>query len=97
MRTIYFFGYNLNGLEYVTYVIIPSSIVLVILVFIYFNLRLLRTSLNVSQDDKNKFLDILFEDDFYINSVKKSKNVNNVSIDMVNEDKFEEKSSDESN
>lgn len=97
MRTIYFFWYNLNWLEYVTYVIIPSSIVLVILVFIYFNLRLLRTSLNVSQDDKNKFLDILFEDDFYINSVKKSKNVNNVSIDMVNEDKFEEKSSDESN
>lgn len=97
MRTIYFLWYNLNWLEYVTYVIIPSSIVLVILVFIYFNLRLLRTSLNVSQDDKNKFLDILFEDDFYINSVKKSKNVNNVSIDMVNEDKFEEKSSDESN
>lgn len=41
---IYVFWTPMNWLEFVTYVIIPSAIVLVILLYIFFNIRLLKLS-----------------------------------------------------
>jgi hypothetical protein len=64
MNYIYLLWNQLNWLEYVTYVIIPVTIILVILIFIYFNLSILRTSLNISSEDKYKVLDFMFNEDY---------------------------------
>ena len=58
MRNIYVFWSDLNWLEFVTYIIIPSSMLLVILIYLYFNIRLLRLSFDfdlsiLAKIDKN--------------------------------------------
>lgn len=77
MRSLYFFWYYLNWLEFVTYVLIPTAIVLVILVYIYFNLSLFRKLLHISFLDENKILSDLYLDD--LKFVSYSKNNNNQS------------------
>lgn len=62
MRTLYFFWYHLNWLEFVTYVIIPSSIIIVILLYIFFNLKILRASMKISSEEKSILEDILLKD-----------------------------------
>ncbi len=64
MKTLYFLWYQLNWLEFVTYVIIPSSIILVILVYIFFNLKVFRLSLNLNDDSKQKIIDEILTDNF---------------------------------
>lgn len=46
MNSLYFFWTQLNWLEFVTYVLIPTAMVLVILTYIYFNIELLKLSFN---------------------------------------------------
>ncbi len=60
MRTIYFFGYYLNWLEFVTYVIIPLAILSMILVYIYFNINIIIASFKFSWDDKDENLDDIY-------------------------------------
>lgn len=47
MRTLYFFWYELNWLEFVTYILIPTSMILVILAYIYFNIEILKLTFNI--------------------------------------------------
>ena len=52
------FWSDLNWLEFVTYIIIPSSMLLIILIYLYFNIRLLRLSFDfdlsiLAKIDKN--------------------------------------------
>ncbi len=47
MKTIYFLWYQLNWLELVTYILIPTAMVLVILTYILFNVRALKLSFDV--------------------------------------------------
>ena len=60
MKSLYFFWYYLNWLEFVTYVLIPSAMILVILTYIFFNIELLRFALNLELDilDKKKIFDL---------------------------------------
>ena len=44
MRNIYVFWVELNWLEFVTYVLVPTSMTLVILIYLYFNISLLKLS-----------------------------------------------------
>ena len=58
MRNIYVFWAEFNGLEFVTYILIPSSILLVVLIYLYFNIRLLKLSFDfdisvLAKIDKN--------------------------------------------
>ena len=55
MKNLYFLWYELNWLEFITYVLIPNSIILVILVYIYFNISLIK----ISFDFDLSFLTIL--------------------------------------
>lgn len=55
MRYIHFFWYNLNWLEYVTYVLIPTAMVLMILVYILSNIRLLKISFEYDNEILTKF------------------------------------------
>lgn len=50
MRYIYFFWYHLNWLEFVTYVLIPTAMVLMVLVYILSNIKLLRISLEYDNE-----------------------------------------------
>ncbi|MFK7779992.1 MAG: hypothetical protein QM490_02495 [Candidatus Gracilibacteria bacterium] len=59
MKTLYFFGYTLNGLEYVTYVIIPIAIILMIILFIGSNFKLIFILTNTDNDEFEKFNYIL--------------------------------------
>lgn len=83
MRSLYFFWYHLNWLEFVTYVLIPTAIVLVILVYIYFNLRVFRLSMHLNDDSKQKIIDELSDDDF------KLKKINLIIIDNLDSDSIE--------
>jgi len=73
MRTLYFFWYQLNWLEFVTYVIFPSSIVLIIFVYILFNLKLFRASANLSNRDELDILNFLIDDEFFGKTNKNDK------------------------
>lgn len=64
MKGLYFFWYYLNWLEFVTYVIIPSAILLVTLVYIYFNLKIFRLSMNLNDISKQKILTEIFENEY---------------------------------
>ena len=55
MKNLYFLWYYLNWLEFVTYILIPSAIILIILVYIFFNIKILKLSYNFDID----FLDSL--------------------------------------
>jgi hypothetical protein len=44
MKIIYFLWYQFNWLEFVTYILIPTSIILVLLTYILFNIKLLKLS-----------------------------------------------------
>lgn len=50
MNSIYILWHHFNGLEFVTYIIIPSAIVLIILVYIYFNIKLMKLSFDFDLD-----------------------------------------------
>lgn len=54
MRYIYFFWYHLNWLEFVTYVLIPTAMVLMVLVYILSNIKLLKISLENDNEIFNK-------------------------------------------
>jgi hypothetical protein len=45
MNHLFFIWFNFNWLEFVTYVIIPVAMLVYILLYIYFNIRLIRISL----------------------------------------------------
>ncbi len=85
MRSLYFFWYHLNWLEFVTYVVIPTAIVLVILVYIYFNLSLFRKLLHISFLDENKILSDLYLDDLKFVSYNKNNNNNQSNNSVTNE------------
>lgn len=72
MRSLYFFWYHLNWLEFVTYVVIPAVMICMILVYIYFNLSLFRKSSKISFDYKVEIMDKLYDLEISIN-----KNENN--------------------
>lgn len=76
MRTIYFFWYTLDWLEFFTYVLIPASIILVILVYIYFNLRLLRFSVNSNYTIQNNIFIEIDEDLFWKQQKEKLSKIN---------------------
>ncbi|MDQ7009381.1 MAG: hypothetical protein Q9M94_03770 [Candidatus Gracilibacteria bacterium] len=65
MKTFNFFGTILNGSEFVLYILFPSSVILIILTYIYFNAKLLFYSFELELDDTlldkldNKLLDKL--------------------------------------
>lgn len=62
MKTIYLFWTQFNWLEFVTYILIPTSIVLIILVYLYFNIKLLKLSLDFEIDFLEKIDKSLNED-----------------------------------
>lgn len=81
MKNFVVFGYTLNWLEFVTYIIIPSSIILVILVYIFFNIRLIRLTMesniefldDIESQCNDKLKSINFEaleEDFFIEKAK---------------------------
>ena len=41
------FGTSFNGLEFVTYVLIPAAMVLMVLVYIFFNIRIIIVTLSL--------------------------------------------------
>lgn len=51
MKSLDFFGHNLNGLEFTTYVLAPSSILLIVLVYLYFNYKVILFSLKLDNID----------------------------------------------
>ena len=55
MKSLYFFWYYLNGLEFVTYILIPVAIVLVILVYLYFNADIIRSTIGFDLDFNGSF------------------------------------------
>ena len=61
MRTIYLFWLQYNWLEFITYILIPTSIVLIILVYLFFNIELLKVSLNLEFDIIDKKHNVDFE------------------------------------
>lgn len=65
MKTIYFFWNQLNWLEFVTYVLIPTSIVLVILVYLLFNVRIFKLSFDFDISFIEE-LDKKYEEDLWI-------------------------------
>lgn len=83
MNSIYIFWYQFNGLEFVTYIIIPVAIVLVILVYIYFNIKLIKLSFDFDLDiideiektneEKLKKLKNKFKEDDIYNEATKEK------------------------
>ncbi len=83
MKNLYFFWFYLNWLEFVTYVIIPSSILLVILVYIYFNLKVFRLSMHLNDDAKQKIIDEILIDDF------EPKKLNLIIVDKVEQEVVE--------
>ena len=46
MNTFNVFGHIFNGLEFVTYILIPSAMVLMILIYIYFNYWAIKATFN---------------------------------------------------
>lgn len=50
MEFIYIFWYKLNGLEFSTYIIIPSAIICMILLYIYFNFKILIIAWELNND-----------------------------------------------
>jgi hypothetical protein len=62
MNNFYVFWSTLNGLEFITYVLIPSAMLLIILVYIYFNARLIRLSIELNQEWFNKIYDKMDND-----------------------------------
>lgn len=85
MRTLYFFWYHLNWLEFVTYIIIPASIILVILVYIYFNLKVFRLSMRLTDDAKQKIISEILDDDFV------PKKINLIIIDTLEDNESKDK------
>lgn len=80
MRSLYFFWYYLNWLEFVTYIIIPTSIVLVILVYIYFNLKVFRLSMNLTDISKQQIIDELLDGEY------EPKKINVIIVDKIDEE-----------
>ena len=55
MKSLYFLWYYLNWLELVTYVLIPTAMVLIILTYIFFNIELIRLTFNFDVDLAYRF------------------------------------------
>jgi len=55
MKTFDFLWHTLNWLELVVYIIIPSSIILMILLYIYFNFELIKISFSFDTSLYDKF------------------------------------------
>lgn len=55
MNNIYIFWTHFNWLEFVTYILIPTAIILVILLYIYFNIRLFKLTFDFDIDLVNSF------------------------------------------
>lgn len=55
MNTIYLFWSEFNWLEFVTYILIPTSITLVLLVYLYYNIQLLKLSFDFEMSFLEKF------------------------------------------
>jgi len=51
MNWIHLFWHYLNWLEFITFILIPVAIVLLTLVYLYFNLRLIRLSMDSEIDE----------------------------------------------
>ncbi len=71
MRTLYFFWYQLNWLEFVTYIVIPTSIVLMVLVYVYFNISLLRKSSKLTLDYRFKVMEEIYDLEINLSKEKK--------------------------
>lgn len=57
MNNFYFLGYNLNWLEFVTYIIIPSSIIIMILLYIFFNYWAIKSTFSYDIEEDYDFED----------------------------------------
>lgn len=59
MRYFYVFWNTINWLEFVTYIIIPTAIITIILTYIFFNLRLIKMSIEDNAELLNNIEDML--------------------------------------
>lgn len=57
MKTFNILWINLNWIEFVAYIIIPSSIIITILLYVFFNLREIRLTLEM--EDSSDLIDKL--------------------------------------
>lgn len=60
MKSLYFLWYYLNWLELITFVLIPTAIVLIIFVYLYFNIELIKLTLG-SNNFLSEDLGILYK------------------------------------
>ena len=61
MNLINFFWLELNGLEFATYVIIPAAIFIMIILYIYFNFKLLL----IASELKSEIIEHLEDENYH--------------------------------